>query len=94
MTVPCCCLCEPQCADPCCGSSWGVKMDRAGRARHARGVGPRNRRPPPCKRRLPLEPAKPRPPSAPQVTDLIPLPTNTRAACAEAMEKAVDEEPW
>jgi glutamine synthetase len=28
------------------------------------------------------------------VTDLVPIPTNTRAACAAAMEKAADEEPW
>ncbi len=28
------------------------------------------------------------------MTDIIPIPTNTRAACAEAMEKAEAEEPW
>jgi hypothetical protein len=28
------------------------------------------------------------------VTDIVPIPTNTRAACAEAMAKAAGEEPW
>ena len=28
------------------------------------------------------------------VTPLIPIPTNTRAACAEVCEKAKDHEPW
>jgi glutamine synthetase len=28
------------------------------------------------------------------VTDIVPLPTNTRAACADVMERAKDQEPW
>jgi hypothetical protein len=30
----------------------------------------------------------------PQVSDIVPIPTNSRAACAAAMEKAAAEEPW
>ena len=30
----------------------------------------------------------------PKDTPLTPIPTNTRAACAEVMDKCKDEEPW
>ena len=47
--------------------------------------------PPPC----PPTAARPRhaPPST-QVTDIVAIPSNKRAACADVMDKAVGEEPW
>ena len=42
-----------------------------------------------------LQPVGPHPSVLPgKITPIKPIPTNTRAAAAEAMEKAKDEEPW